>query len=482
MPDRDDARLLATGVPGLDTVLKGGLPPRGLYFVGGAPGTGKTTLGLQFLLEGRRLGEETLFISLSQDRRDLERIAKSHDFDLSGIRTEEISAVGFAQAAEDRQTVIETADTELSSAATALQALVVNSGAQRVVIDSLFEVRLLAHDPLSYRRQLLLLRENVARLGATALVLDYIDDTIGDRQLEGLVNGAILLEQEIPGYGASIRRLHVGKVRGQPFVEGYHNLTIRKGGLTVFPRVVPKDATDMLTDEVVVCGIDGLDHMMGGGLALGTTCLVAGHSGTGKSTVCTAYASAAARAGRTAAMFLFEERTAIFRRRSQDLGFDLQEMEEAGSLILRHFDPAEMSPGEFMQIVVETVERNGVQVVAIDSLSGFLGAHPSGTDLIVQLHSLLTYLSRRNVLTFVTLTHNGLLDDGNQSGVDTSYLADSALLLRNEDMGGDLRRTITVVKKRHGDHEQSVRELVIGDRNVDVVPSRTGVPPHLAVV
>lgn len=480
MMDGDDGRLVSTGVPGLDEVLHGGLPPRGLYFVGGAPGTGKSTLGLQYLLEGRRRGESTLFITLSQSRRDLERIARSHGFDLDGIQVEEISAVTLAQGAERRQTVLDAADVELSSATDALESLVTRSGAQRVVIDSLFEIRLLADDPLTYRRELLLLRECIARLGATALVLDYTDETMGDRQLEGLVNGAILVERDNPGYGATIRRLHVSKVRGHDFVEGHHNLTIRKGGLTVFPRVVPGMAEEVLTEEEITCGIEGLDEMLGGGLNLGTTCLVVGQSGTGKSTLSTAYADAAARDGRIAAMFLFEERPAVFRRRCIDLGFNLQEQEDAGTLILQHFDPAEMSPGEFLQTVVDTVEQRGAQVVVIDSLSGYLGAYPSGADLVVQLHSLLAYLSRRDVLTIVTLMQHGLLGGYERPAIDASYLADSALLLRNQEAGDDLRRTVTVLKKRQGDHEQSVRELIIGDRSV--VPPRQDGRPHLAVV
>ena len=482
MTDEQPNDLMATGVPGLDVVLRGGLPARSLYFVGGAPGTGKTTLGLQFLMEGRRRGERTLFVSLSQDRTDLERVAASHGFDLDGIPIEEVSAISLAPELGDRQTVLDTSDSELLEAGSKLEALISDSKAERVVIDSLFEMRLLAHDSLSYRRELLQLRDAVSRLGATALALDYTDETIGDRQLEGMVNGTLKLEAENPDYGATMRQLHVGKMRGHAFVEGNHSLTIRHGGLSVFPRVVPRQAEDVLTDDQVTCGIDGLDEMMGGGLLLGTICLIAGHSGTGKSTLCTAYATAAVRDDRNAAMFLFEERPAIFRRRSENLGFRLEEQEAAGKLVLRHFDSAEMSPGEFIQTVVDTVEEKKIEVIVIDSLSGFLRAHPNGADLIAQLHTLLTYLSRRNVLTILTLTQHGLLEGENHAGIDVGCFADSALLLRNEEAGEDLRRTITVLKKRQGDHEQRVRRLLIGDRSVDVVPSSKSDRLHLAVV
>ncbi|WP_299819814.1 ATPase domain-containing protein [uncultured Jannaschia sp.] len=482
MTEQHGTSLVTTGVPGLDDVLRGGLPAGAFYYVGGAPGTGKTTLGLQFLLEGHRRGERTLFVTLSQDRADLERIAASHGFDLDGITIEQVSAIGRAPGLDDRQTVLDTADAELSQAVNRIETLISGSGAHRVVIDSLFEMRLLAHDPLSYRRELLLLRETVGRLGATTLALDYNDGSLGDRQLEGMVNGTLKLEQENPGYGATMRRLHVGKMRGHAFVEGYHNLTVRRGGLSVFPRVVPRDAVDRLSGGEIVSGIDGLDEMLGGGLLLGTTCLIAGHSGTGKSTLCTAYASAAMRENRIAAMFLFEERPAIFRRRSEKLGFRLEEQEAAGKLILEQFDSSEMSAGEFIQTVVDTVDRRGAELVVIDSLSGFLGAHPNGADLIAQLHTLLTYLSRRNVLTVLTLTQHGLLEGENSAGIDIGYFADSALLLRNEERGGDLRRTLTVLKKRQGDHEQRVRELLIGDRSVNVVPSAQVARPHLVVV
>lgn len=464
----DGPELVPTGVPGLDDVLFGGLPRRGIYAVGGQPGTGKTTLGLQFLTEGARRGERTLFVTLSQDRRDLERIARSHRFDMTSIQVEEVSVLKLARAACERQSVLQTADVELSEVMSALHDTIREARADRIVFDSLFEIRLLASDPLAYRRELLVLRELVLATDATGLFIDYDDETLGDRQLEGLSTGAIMLETRTPSFGAAIRRLHVAKLRGRDFVGGHHDMTIRRGGIAVFPRVVPELTPETLTREPVSCGIDALDEMLGGGLPPGTTCMITGQSGTGKSTLATAYAQAAAANGSRAAMFLFEERPEVLRRRSRDLGFRLSELETEGTLSLAHFNPAEVSPGQFASAVVEAVEEQGARVVVIDSLSGFLGALQNGQDLVMQLHSLLAYLSRRDVLTILTLTQHGLLGGDERMPVDASYLADSAILLRLREAGSDVRRSIVVLKKRHGDHEHAVRELVIGGRSVSV--------------
>ena len=460
--------LLPTGVPGLDSVLMGGLPAGNIYFLGGEPGTGKTTIGLQFLDEGRRQGERTMFVTLSQSANDLRRIADSHGIDLGGVEIKEITALDLASSADERQSVLRTSKIELSTLAEQLHEIMAGSDADRIVLDSLFELRLLAGSSLEFRRELLLLRDLIVRSGSTALFLDYVDEYLGDRQLEALSNGAFLLEMDVPAFGSNMRSITVSKMRGRPFIEGRHDLAIRVGGVEVFPRVVPELSPESLTHEQISCGIDELDHMLGGGLQPGTACLVVGQSGTGKSTLATTYAHAAAQDGRRVAMFLFEERPEVFRRRSTDLGFEISDLEQDGKLALSHFNPAEVSPGEFSQAVVRAVEEGGASVVVIDSLTGYLGALPNGENLIAQLHSLLSYLSRRNILTIVTFTQKGLLSGDEGSEIDASYLADSAILLRHQEVGGDLRRTITVIKKRHGDHEQAVREFLIGGRKVEV--------------
>ena len=484
MAQAHEVPLLGTGVPGLDEVLFGGLPSRGVYLVAGEPGTGKTTLGLQFLGEGRRRGERTLFVTISQDRRDLDRIARSHGMTLDAIVVQEVSALSLAHADEDRQSVIDTSAVELSSLMGSLRDAMQRSGAERIVVDSLFELRLLSGDTLGYRRELLLLRGIVRDLGATALFLDYGDEELGDRQLEGLANGVLMLRKETPPYGPELRSVRVDKMRGHDFVGGHHDLTIRRGGVAVFPRVVPELTAARLTDDAIGCGLPELDGMLGGGLQPGTSCLLVGQSGTGKSTLATAYAQTAAEAGMPAAMFLFEERPEVFRRRSEDLGFRVEELEGKGALSIRHFNPAEVSPGQFAQSVVSAVEDDGARIVVIDSLTGYMGALPEGRRPLTQMHALLAYLSRRDVLTIVTMTRPGLLGGGTPGAdVDIGHLADAAILLRCEMDGSAMHRSVTVLKKRHGDHEHAVREFHIGGDSVSVEAARDrGTGLKLAVV
>ena len=484
MAEAHEVSLLRTGVPGLDEVLFGGLPSRGVYLVAGEPGTGKTTLGLQFLDEGCKRGERTLFVTISQDRCDLDRIARSHGMTLDAIAVEEISALSRAHTVEDRQSVIDTSAVELSSLMRSLRDAMKRSGADRIVVDSLFELRLLAGDTLGYRRELLLLRDIVRDLNATALFLDYGDDELGDRQLEGLANGVLMLGKETPSYGPELRSVRVDKMRGHGFVGGHHDLTIRRGGVAVFPRVVPELTAARLTDEAIGCGLPELDEMLGGGLQPGTSCLLVGQSGTGKSTLATAYAQAAADADMPAAMFLFEERPEVFRRRSEDLGFKVRELEEKGALAVHHFNPAEVSPGQFAQSVVSAVEEDGARIVVIDSLTGYMGALPEGRRTLTQMHALLAYLSRRNVLTIVTMSRPGLLGGGTSgSSLDITYLADAAILLRYEEDGATLRRSVTVLKKRHGNHEHAVREFHIGGESISVEAAHDrGTGLKLAVV
>lgn len=464
----NETALAATGIAGFDEILFGGLPRHAVHLVEGEPGTGKTTVGLQFLLEGARRGETTLFITIAQSARDLGRSAASHGFDTAGITVEEIKTLDLAREAAQRQTVLHTADVELSSMIAGIRGAIERSKPERVVLDSLFELRLLSGDSLGYRRELILLKEFVVAAGATALFLDYPGPELGDRQLEGLAHGVVLLEASVPEYGASLRRVCVAKMRGHRFVEGWHDLVIRTGGVAVFPRVVPELTGTPLNGDHVACAIPELDEMLGGGLEHGTTCLIVGQAGTGKSTLGTVYARAAAQRGDRAAMFLFEERPEVFRRRSSDIGLDLAEVEASGALALTHYNPAETSPGEFARAVVSAVVDEGARVVVIDSLTGYLGALPEGRDLVVQLHSLLSFLSRRNVLTILVMAQHGLLGGAVRMEADTSYLADTVVLLRYGTEGSDLRRTVTVVKKRHGDHETAARELVIGGETVAV--------------
>lgn len=353
------------------------------------------------------------------------------------------------------------------------------------MVDSLFERRLLSRDTPRCRRELLLLRDIVRELDATALFLDYGDDELGDRQLEGLANGVLSLGKHTPSFGPELRHLRVDKMRGDDFVGGHHDLTIRRGGVAVFPRVAPELTAERLTDEPIGCGLPELDEMLGGGLQLGTSCLLVGQSGTGKSTLATACAQSAAEGGRQAAVFLFQERPEVFRRRSEELGFRIEELEEGGRPSLHHCNPAEVSPGQFAQAVVTAVEDGRARVVVIDSLSGYMGALPEGRHLVTQLHALLAYLSRRDAPTIVTMARPGLLGGDGHASPDASDLADAAILLRYQEEGPSLRRTITVLKKRHGGHDHAAREFRIGGRAVAVGggdgPDRPD-SPMLAVV
>ncbi len=462
--------MMETGIGGLDEVLRGGLPPRAVHLVTGEPGTGKTTLAMQFLMAGRDAGERVLFVTLSQSEADLRRIARSHGFTLDGFDVREVSPLEVAGVAVERQTVVHTADVELADLMQSIRTAIDEVEPTRVVFDSLFELRLLAGDSLGYRRELVLLKEYVTSKGATSLFLDYSGAEIGDRQLEGLAHGVIKLEMRVPQFGTSLRRLSVSKMRGRHVLDGYHDLAIRTGGIAVFPRVIPELIEDRLSDERMSSGIERLDYMLGGGLEPGTTCLIVGQAGTGKSTLATALAHAAGKSGKKAAMFLFEEHPEVFRRRSRELNLDLTELEDTKAVMLTHFNPAEISPGEFANAVVTSVERDGADVVVIDSLTGYIGALPSGRDLISQLHSLLSYLARQNVLVVMTMAQHGLLGGEEHMDVDTSYLADCVVHLRRLREGDDLVRTVTVLKKRHGDHETAVSELDIGDGTVEVYP------------
>lgn len=474
----DGAMVEPTGIDGLDAILFGGLPARAVYLVQGAPGTGKTTLGLQFLLEGARRGERTLYVTLSQSEDDLRRIAQSHGFALDGIAIRELLSLSHGEA--DRQSVLQTSEAELTGVIRGVRRALDEIAPQRVVFDSLLELRLLTRNLLAYHRELLTIRNLMVAGGVTGLILDYDDPQIGDRQMEGLAHGVIRLERQLPQYGTALRRLTFSKLRGRAFVDGYHDLTIRPGGLVVYPRIVPELAEDSVTGVMVRSGLDALDQMLGGGLEAGTTCLVVGQSGVGKSTLGTLYARSAAEGGMPSALFLFEERPQVFRRRSRGLGLGVDALEDEGLLQIHHFNGAETTPGEFVRAVVRAVEGDGARVVVIDSLTGYLGALPNAADLVTQLQSLLQYLSRRDVLTVVIVAQHGLLGGSSDVDFDTSYLADSIILLRQYEAGSSIRRSITVVKKRHGPHERVIRELVIGDGGIDVRDLPEGGQRHVA--
>lgn len=461
-----DYRLVTTGTTGLDEVLMGGLPGAAVHLVQGEPGTGKTTIGLQFLLDGLSKGEQGLFATVSQSRADLLRIAASHDMDISGIEIHEISPVDLAAHRASEQSILHTSELELDELLQSLHARIRENNFQRFVFDSLVELRLLTSEPNLYRREILGLKAALTQRDVTALLIDYRGHSLEDRQLEGLVHGVISLHRRNPDVGVTHRRLEVEKMRGHPYVEGYHDFRITTGGLTVYPRVVPASVPERAPGEILSSGLASLDDLLGGGLDFGTTAMLVGQSGTGKSTLATLYVREAAKQGVPAAMFLFEERPEVLRTRSRDLGIGVTAIEDKELLRIRHVDAAESSPGELSQRIIREVEDHGVRVVVLDSLSGLMASMPERRELLPQLHMLLDYLGRRNVLTILTLAQHGLIGETPTVDIDFSYLTDSIILLRQYAAESRIRRSIAVVKKRHSFHRTDVRELEIDQRGI----------------
>ena len=462
---------VTSGIPGLDDVLRGGLPASNLYMIQGAPGSGKTTAALQFLRAGVARGGRCIYVSLSQTRAELEAIALSHGWTLDGIRVEELSASDSINRAAD-QTIFQTAELRLDETRKAIERAIEEHQPSRLVYDSLLEIRLITGDSPRFRRELLAFKAFLAKRNVVAILLDtqHDMDRTGE-EVDGIAHGVIRLDKSLGEYGSVRRRIEVSKMRGVAVADGYHDMAIREGeGVVVFPRIVPGADSDMVAPQLIKSGVDTLDEMFGGGQESGTTTLVIGQAGTGKSTMASLYATAALQRGESVALFLFEERVETFFRRSEGLGMDLRQFHEDGHLIIRDFDPNEISPGEFGQIVQEVVSRKRVKVVVIDSFTGYLNSLPHREKAVRDIQSLLKYLARTGVLTMLIVAQHGLLGQNAAVDVDVSFLGDTVLLLRIAEHEGRLRRSITVVKKRHGPHDLDVRELFIQSSGVTVVP------------
>ncbi len=454
---KTEPRRISTGVAGLDDIVAGGLEPGRVYLVEGTPGTGKTTLSLQFLMAGRDAGETVLYVTLSESEQELRAAAASHGWNLDGVTIFElISEAGLDPDLE--QTVLHPSELELGETIRGVMARVEEMNPARVVFDSLSEMRLLAQSPLRYRRQVLALKQFFTQRGCTVVLLDDRTGSETDLQLHSVAHGVVTLEQVALEYGAERRRLRVVKLRGSRFRGGYHDFRLDTGGLEVFPRLVASEHHSEFASAPSSTGSPGLDTLLGGGLVSGTNTLLIGPSGAGKTTTATRAVLAALQRGERAAYFLFDEGVRTLLVRTAALGMDLAPFMDSGALTVRQVDPAELSPGQFAGLIRDAVEAGGVHVVVIDSLNAYLQSMPGERHLLLQMHELLSYLNQRGIITLMVLGQHGLIGEV-RSDLDLSYLADAIMLLRYFEARGEVRKAVSVVKTRTAAHERTVCEF-----------------------
>ena len=465
----DPAReVVSTGIAGVDDILNGGFTRRRLVLVEGVPGSGKTTLALQFLRAGASRGEPVLYITLSETAEELLAVAASHGWNLDGITIRELTPPEAELDADEQNTMFHPAEIELASTTSLFLADVQRLKPTCVVLDSLSELRLLAGGALRYRRQILALKQFFAARQCTVMLLDDLTATDRDLQVQSIAHGAILLEQLNPEYGSERRRVRVVKYRGVQFRGGYHDYVIRRGGLEVFPRLIAAEHRQETTRAKLPSDLPELDSLLGGGIEEGTSTLIVGAAGTGKSTIAAQFVAAAAARGQRASMFLFDERPQTLLTRCADLQIDLDPHIASGLVTIQQVDPVELAPGEFIHAIRNAVERGKARVIVIDSLNGYLSAMPEERHLIIQLHELLMYLGQHGVATILIGAHQGLIGAQMNTPVDASYLADAVVLLRYFEMAGEVRQAISVVKKRGSKHERSIREFRLDQGRIRV--------------
>lgn len=481
-PSPDRAR---TGVFGLDQILNGGLPRNHIYLVDGEPGTGKTTLALQFLLEGVALGENGLYVTLSESREELAQVAGSHGWSLDGIDIFELAA-DRPDEVDEGYTLFHPAEVELQQTMDAVLSKIEATNPVRVVFDSLSEMRLLAREPLRFRRQILALKQFFSSRQGTVILLDDKTSPGDDLQLHSLAHGVIVLEHVALEYGSERRRLQVTKIRGAQFRGGFHDFRIATGGLQVFPRILHDVPRASFTGDTIHSGSSRLDTLLGGGITAGTSLLITGAAGTGKSVLCTQYAHAAVKRGERVLFYLFDERLATFKLRTRALGMDIDGALADGQFHIQQVEPTDLSPGEFASQVVTAVEKHKIALVIIDSINGYMQSMPEERLLPIQVHELLSFLSNNGVTCIMTLVQHGIFGNPVDEAAEVSYLADTVILMRYFEVNGSVRQAVSVVKRRSGDHERTIREckVALGGLNVGA-PLRefqgvlTGVPSYI---
>ena len=483
--ETESPKLASTGIEGFDNVLKGGFVPNRLYVIEGVPGSGKTTLAMQFLIEGARRGEPVLYITLSETAEELRAVAATHGWSLDGVTIREFVPGEDSLQPDEQYTMFHPSEVEMGATTKTILADVDKIKPARVVFDSLSEIKLLATSPIQFRRQILALKQFFVGRNCTVLFLDDTASSFQDLHVQTLAHGVIKLEQLYPEYGMERRRLCVVKYRGVAFRGGYHDYKIRRGGIEVFPRLVASEYRPPIQAEKLASGVAQLDTLLGGGVERGTSTLIVGAAGTGKSTLATQFVATAADRGQTAAMFIFDESFNTLLTRAAGLNINLQAAMESGKVIIQQVDPAELSPGEFVNTIRQCVERHKISIVVIDSLNGYLNAMPGERFLIIQLHELLTYLGQAGVATLLIGAHHGMIGTQMATPVDASYLADAVILMRYYEMRGEVRQAISVVKKRGSAHERTIRDFRLENGRINIGPPLrefrgvlTGVPTY----
>lgn len=453
--------IVATGTTGLDTILRGGLPASRLYLLEGQPGSGKTTLALQFLLKGAELGESCLYVTLSETADELAEVAHSHGWSLDGLHLFELAAAQNVLGDGQQQSVLHPWEVELDGTIKLIQAEVERLKPTRIVFDSLSELRLLVQDSLRYRRQVLALKQYFSPRNITVFLVDDLTGGERDAHLHSLCHGVISLERVTLDFGAARRRMQAQKLRGVNFIAGYHDLALVKGGMRIFPRLIASDHHVPFVGDPISSGVAGIDALLDGGPLRGTSTLLTGPPGSGKTNVALKYVATACERGERCSVFEFDERTGTLLTRAKALGMDLQAHIDSGLLELRQMDPAELSPGEFAWAIRECVEERDCKLIVLDSLNGYLSSMPQEKQLMLQMHELLSYLNQSGVVTFFINPQNGLVGSMSTGNLNVSYMADTVIMFRYFEAGGRIRKAISVIKNRSGAHEDSIRELRI---------------------